>query len=129
MLTAIILIVGGILGAASMIVKKKPEAAAIIGKIAPFQGIIGIGMLIWGVIDLLAAIGFMAFGILPLIFAIVEIVLGFLLGFNLIAKFMGEKGEAIFTKIAPMQGIFGIIAILLGILALLFNFGIVLIWF
>lgn len=126
-ITIIALILGGALGAASMIIKKKPEAAEIIGKIAPFQGIIGIALLVWGVIDLLSAfglLGFGLFGILYLATAIIMIVLGFILGFNLIAKFMGEKGEAIFTKLAAFQGIFGILAILLGIFWLIGNFGI-----
>ena len=128
-ITIIALILGGALGAASMIIKKKPEAAEIIGKIAPFQGIIGIALLVWGVIDLLNAFSLLSLwggilGILALVTAIVEIILGFILGFNLVAKFMGEKGEALFTKLAVFQGIFGIIGILLAIFWLLFSFGI-----
>lgn len=128
-ITFIALIVAGALGAASIIVGKKPEAAQIIGKIAPVQGVIGIGLLVWGVIRLLAAFGDGVLGsglpgILVFITTIIMILLGFILGFNLIAKFMGEKGEAIFTKLAAFQGIIGIIGIILGLFWILSSFGI-----
>jgi hypothetical protein len=130
-ITFIALIVAGALGAASIIVGKKPEAAQIIGKIAPFQGIIGIGLLVWGVISLIRALGygvlvgdFIIPGILVLATTIIMILLGFILGFNLIAKFMGEKGEQLFTKLAAVQGIIGIIGIILGLFWILSSIGI-----
>jgi len=122
----IVLVVGGILGAAALIIKKKPSAAELIGKLTPWQGWIGILLLLWGIWYLIQSFSWMAyglFGIFLLITAIVEIVLGFLLGFSLIAKFAGEKGEKIFNAVSPFQGIFGIIAILLGIYWLLTGFG------
>ncbi len=126
-ITPIILIVGGALGAASLIIKKKPEAAAIIGKISPYQGIIGIVLLVWGIIKLLSAFAWLSEGLAGIVgfaTAIVMILLGFLLGFSLIAKFLGEKGESIFSKISPFQGTLGIIGILTGLFWLIANFGI-----
>ena len=72
----------------------------------------------------LALLGLGLIGIFYLATACVEIVLGFLLGFSLIAKYTGEKGEKIFKAVSPFQGIFGIIAILLGLFWLLTGFGI-----
>lgn len=125
-ITPIVLIVGGVLGAASLIIKKKPEAAEIIGKISPYQGIIGIVLLGWGIYSLLGAfalLGLGLYGVLFFITTIVMILLGFLLGFSLIAKFLGEKGESIFKKISPFQGTLGIIGVLVGLFWLLANFG------
>jgi hypothetical protein len=119
----IILIIGGVLGAAALIIKKKPSAAELIGKLTPWQGWIGVVMLIGGVWHLFWALSG-ALSIMLIITFVVEIVLGFLLGFSLIAKFAGEKGEKIFNAVSPFQGIFGIIAILLGIYWLLTWFGI-----
>ncbi|MCK4595086.1 hypothetical protein KAU45_11330 [bacterium] len=126
-ITYLALIVGGVLGAASLIIKKKPEAADIIGKISPYQGIIGIVLLVWGIIKLLSAFAWLGAGLAGIVgfaTAIVMILLGFLLGFSLIAKFLGEKGENLFKKISPFQGILGIIGILVGLFWLLANFGI-----
>jgi hypothetical protein len=126
-ITYLLLIVAGVLGAASLIIKKKPEAANIIGKISPYQGIIGILLLLWGIWNLIKAFGWFVAGlpgIIAFATAIVMIILGFLLGFSLIAKFLGEKGESVFKKLSPFQGTFGILGILLGLFWLLANFGI-----
>jgi hypothetical protein len=123
----VILIVGGILGAAGLIIKNKPSAAELIGKLTPWQGWIGILLLLWGIWDLIQSFGLLALGLIGIFYlatACVEIVLGFLLGFSLIAKYTGEKGEKIFKSVSPFQGIFGIIAILLGLFWLLTGFGI-----
>ena len=48
-ISVLILLAGGILGAANLIVAKKPDAKVLIEKLTPFQGIIGIVMLVWGV--------------------------------------------------------------------------------
>jgi hypothetical protein len=123
----VILIIGGILGAAALIIKSKPSAAELIGKLTPWQGWIGILLFLWGIWDLINSFSWLGIGLIGifyLITACVEIVLGFLLGFSLISKYAGEKGEKIFNAISPFQGIFGIIAILLGIFWLLTAFGI-----
>ena len=123
-----VLIIGGVLGAAGLIIKSKPSAAELIGKLTPWQGWIGVIMFlggIWHLIWFFSLIGIVGFWLIfTLITAIVEIVLGFLLGFSLIAKFAGEKGQKIFNAISPFQGIFGIIAILLGLFWLLNWFGV-----
>ena len=126
------LLLGGILGAAGMIVKNKPSAADAIAKLTPWQGYIGIVLLLWGIWDLIQSFSLLSFwggilGILALATAIVEIVLGIVLGWSLIVKYSkgaADKMESVYGKLVPLQGIFGILAILLGIFWLLFNFGI-----
>ena len=59
--------------------------------------------------------------------AIAEIVLGIVLGWSLIVKYSGgaaEKMESTYAKLVPLQGIFGILSILLGIFWLLVRFNI-----
>ena len=123
----IALIIGGVLGAAGLIVKNKPSAAELIGKITPWQGWIGILLLIWGIWTVIGSFGTMALlglvGILILITGIIEIILGILLGWSLIVKYTGgggEKGQQVYNKLVPFQAIFGIIGICAGIFWFLF---------
>jgi hypothetical protein len=123
----IALLIGGILGAAGLIVRGRPTAAELIGKITPWQGWIGVILLLWGIWTIIGSFGTMVLlpliGLLILITGILEVVLGFLLGWSLIVQWTGgggEKGEAMYKKISPFQGIFGIIAICAAIFWFLF---------
>lgn len=130
LLFALLLIVAGILGAASLIVAKQPNAREVIAKLTPFQGIIGIILLIWALIvfifRILPAIGFMLqwaplTGILILATFLVAIALGFLLGYGLIAQNAlknpgaAASGEAMRMKLAKYQGPLGLLGIGLGL--------------
>jgi hypothetical protein len=64
-----------------------------------------------------------------LVGSVVEMVLGFILGYGLIAKYIfsksdaaREKGEAIIAKLAPVQGVIGIIGIIVGIWVIIASF-------
>ncbi|GAA5107057.1 hypothetical protein GCM10023211_07730 [Orbus sasakiae] len=134
MLEAILLIVSGILAVPSLLLSKKPDAKATLDKITPFQGWIGVVILIWGLwsaIYLLINIGtffgngFVGLWILLAAIAVVESVLGFILGFNLINTYVlsknaksEEKGQQLLAKLLPLQGTFGIAAIILGVVAI-----------
>ena len=130
LLFALLMIVAGVLGAAALIIKNKPDARELIGKLVPFQGIIGIVLLIWSLIMLiriLPYIGllmqFAAFSALIAILALlVGIALGFLLGYGLINQYVLSKnagaaagGAGVQAKLATYQGPLGIVAIVLGI--------------
>lgn len=135
LLFALLLIVAGILAAASLIVQKQPNAKEMIDKLVPFQGIIGIVLLLYGIYWLL-------FWILPylgawmrmspilglgaLLASLVAIGLGFLLGYGLIAQYAlsnnadaARKGEAMRMKLAGIQGPLGLAGIVLGLWVLL----------
>lgn len=140
MLYGILLIILGILAVPSLILAKKPNAKELLDKIAPFQGIIGVIFCLWGVwntiwsiIGLAAYISYglwgIVFGVTNLACAIVMAVLGFLLGYGLIAKYAlskneaaKAKGEQLLAKLAPMQGKFGILAIILGVWCIICSF-------
>jgi len=131
--TVLVLLAGGLLGASNIVLGKRPDAKPLIDKLTPYQGYIGVILLIWGVIDLinfLRALG--AFGAAPflmLIFLLVvvcELGLGFLLGYGLIMKFVGgkspeatAKAEQVRAKLLPYQGPLGLTAIVLVVVYLI----------
>ena len=138
-LLGILLIIAGILAAASLIVAKQPNAADAIKKLVPFQGIIGIILLLWGLYALL-------FGILPyfgiwlqivpiralaaLAASLVAIGLGILLGYGLISQYALSKnadaarsGEAVRAKLTGVQVPLGIAGIILGLWVLVSFMG------
>jgi hypothetical protein len=131
LLFALLLIVAGVLGAASLIVAKQPNAREVIAKLTPFQGIIGIILLIWSLVVflfyVLPIIGplmsyFPLRGLLVILTFLVAIALGFLLGYGLIAQYALNKnagaaagGEAMRMKLAKYQGPLGLLGIGLGL--------------
>lgn len=132
MLYAILLIILGILAVPSLIVSKKPNAKELIDKIAPFQGWLGLVFCvigIWGIITSILSIGLLTSApilwIIALAVALVEACLGFILGYNLIVKYIlskneaaAAKGEQVLAKLLPLQGKLGIAAIVIGLLAI-----------
>lgn len=124
MIGLIIGILGGILCLASLIAKKQPNATEWINKIAPYQGWIGIVLLIWGVFDLFQISTVLSYGnILVIIFwasmTASEIICGFLLSFGLIIHYTSkdnstpnEKANRIKNKLANYQILFGTLLII-----------------
>ena len=119
----IISLLGGILAAASMIVQFKADAKQAIEKLTPYQGIVGLVLLGWGVWGLIQVIRAMSYGVLPVIPTIVvalQVIVGFLLSFGLLSQLLlskseeaQQKGESIRAKLAPFQGILGLALIAL----------------
>jgi len=127
-LAAITLIIMGILAAPSIIVSRKPDAQQIIDKIVPFQGWIGIIGGLWGIWILIWTLRYaILIRIVPLwwltmlAMSIMFILLGFLLGYSLIAKAVAKSEEAaakaaqLRAKLASVSGKLGIIAIILAL--------------
>jgi glucan phosphoethanolaminetransferase (alkaline phosphatase superfamily) len=135
LLLAILLIAAGVLAAASLIVAKQPNAQEAINKLVPYQGIIGIILLLWGLFvllfRLLSVLGLLLqyaplTGIGMLLACLVAIALGILLGYGLISKYALSKnadaarsGEMVRTKLVGIQVPLGIAGIVTGIWALL----------
>ena len=129
-ITIIVLLAGGILGAANLIVAKKPNAQELIDKLTPYQGYIGVVLVVWGIVDVIRLIPSLgAFGSAPFwmlvwtVTALTELALGFLLGYGLISKYALsknpqalEKGQQLRAKLAVYQGPLGLVAIVLAIL-------------
>jgi hypothetical protein len=124
------LIVLGILGAASLIIAKRPDAKDMIDKIVPYQGWFGAASVIYGIFDLIQAVlgmGVMSAGILGLVFwilwlaaGLLQISLGLLLGVGVMKSFIKDataksKLDQTVVKLAPFQGTLGIISIAVGV--------------
>ncbi|NDV67570.1 hypothetical protein [Dysgonomonas sp. 25] len=122
----------GILAVPSLLLSKRPDAKEMLDKIVPYQGWIGVVAFlygIWNLIDLITHIDYLTAGPLFLIFwvlylaiVVVELGLGFLLGYGLISKYAlskneaaKAKGEEMLAKVAPLKGKLGILAIIVGI--------------
>lgn len=127
----IALLLIGILGAANLIIARLPAAKEYIAKIAPYQGWIGLVSIIlgaWSIFDLLIPsirwmTDFPLRGVLGIATTVVLLLLGFLLGLGMIKTFVKDpqtqaKLDQMAAKLAPYQGIMGIIAIVLAILDL-----------
>jgi hypothetical protein len=126
MLDGLLTIAGGILAASALIIARKPNAQALIDKMTPAMGWIGVVMFFWGVWNLIflrPPAGLMnpislvvGFGLVTM-----QLVVGFLLGFGLITKWTLRgnamamaRGQAIRHKLAAYQGTFGLVAIATG---------------
>jgi len=138
-LLALLLIIAGALAIPSMIAKKQPNAGEALAKLVPYQGIIGIVLLLWGLWMLFTDVlggGFTLlsyisplWGILYLLTDIVSIALGALLGYGLIAKYAlsgnaeaAKGGAAVHAKLASVQVPLGIAGIALGIFLIVLRF-------
>jgi len=131
----IILILGGILAAASLIVAKKPDAAKLIAKIQPYQATLGIILLVWNIywIIYIGPGNLFRFGGAPvtalvLLAAIFSgLLLGIMFGMPMVAKLSASgaaKGEELGKKLAPYQVLIGLIAMGSGLWWLLLNLSI-----
>jgi hypothetical protein len=132
----ILLILGGMLASASVIVAKRPDAKAMIAKLVPFQALIGIGLLGFGV---LGGIHFREILLNPkvygdmynaILWAMVagSLLLGLMFGMPMVARLSpggAAIGEELAKKIAPFQAMIGGVAILAGLGGLLLLVGII----
>src|SRR4051794_1205274 len=97
-LWSVALIICGLIAAASLVIKKQPNAKELIDKLVPYQGWIGLVVCVlglWSIIFWLSWISLIR--VIPmhylvyLLVALVETALGFLLGYGLINKFVLSK--------------------------------------
>ncbi len=129
MIYGITLIILGLLAAPSLLLSKKPNAKELLDKITPYQGWIGLLFCFWGVwgtIQAVLNIGYLntfpIWWITWMASSIVEAVLGFILGYGMINKFLlskneeaKQKGEKLLAKLAPIQGRLGLAGVFVGI--------------
>ncbi len=133
MLGAIIAIVGGLIATSSVIVAKKPNAKELLDKLTPFQGWIGLVLTfwgIWGIIQSFLSIGYIGlFWAIGLGVSVAEFIVGFLLAYGLISKYLLEKnetakqkGQELRLKLTKYQIPAGFVLIVLGVLAIVLRF-------
>jgi hypothetical protein len=116
----------GILGASNLIIARKPDARELIAKLAPYQGWIGAVSALWGVWGMVSAV--LSIGLLtvaPILWvtytasAVVQAALGLLLGIGVLKTFIKQpqavaKMDMLVTRLAPKQGVLGLISIGVG---------------
>jgi len=136
MLSGLITIAGGILAASALIIARRPSAKDLIDKLTPYQGWIGIVMFFWGVWEVLGCVRFLGllsqrplFWLFWLACGLADLTVGFLLGFGLMTKYaLGKnpaalaRGQQIRAKLATYQGVFGLFAIAMGALYIVWLF-------
>ncbi|MBK9030724.1 MAG: hypothetical protein IPL61_05190 [Myxococcales bacterium] len=131
-ITVIALIAAGILALAGIIIAQKPQAKDLIDKLVPFQGFIGVGLLVWGVINAIKFLPKMSdmtqsnfpMSILLAVVStlVAELGLGFLFGMPMVAKWIpGEtpaeqKAMEMQQKLLPFQTLLGVVAIVAAVL-------------
>jgi len=132
MIFGIALIILGLLAAPSVLLSKKPNAKELLDKLVPYQGWAGVVFClwgIWGIISSILSISLLSIGLWGIIYwvtllvvSVVCAVLGFILGYSLIVKYVlskneaaSAKGEQVLAKLRPLQGTLGIIGIIAGV--------------
>ncbi len=129
LITALALIVCGVLAAASLIGKMQPDSQRFIDKLVPYQGWIGFIVCLWGAWTIISAVLHLnLLHIVPIWWAtflatgVLEFGLGFLLGFGLLTKYLLSKneeamakGQMLRAKLANVQIPMGLIGIGLGV--------------
>ena len=116
----------GVLAASNLIIARRPDAAELIGKLAPYQGWIGVASLFWGVWGIISCVLNMGWMTTAPIFwfswladSVLLAALGLLLGVGVLKTFIkdaraNEKMDLTIAKLAPYQGTLGLGAIGLG---------------
>lgn len=123
----ILTIASGLIVASPLIVAKKPNAKEIFARIAPYQGVLGVGVLALGILWLIrwlplmgASIGSIH-GLIVLGMIAANITLGFLLGFGLLSGILAKnptakaKSQEIIAKLTAIQVPLGVTAVGLGV--------------
>jgi len=125
------LIVLGILGAAGLIISKKPSAKELIDKLTPYQGWIGFVSAWWGIWGIIGALRLMSWSmgaaLTWMIVGAVQFCLGMILGVGVIKTFVKNKDAQkkitdLVAKLIPFQGTLGLIAIGLGVWGIISSF-------
>lgn len=128
MIWGITLILLSIIAVPSLLLSKKPNAKELLEKVEPYQGWIGFVFCFWGVWGVISSLlNLKGLTIYPiwwitlLVGNFIEAILGFMLGFGLINKYVlsrtsagEEKGNQLREKLAPKQGVLGLVGIGVG---------------
>lgn len=122
----LLLILGGVLAAAGLIVAKRPDAAKYIEKIQPYQALIGFALLGVGVWTLLRWIAFLPGmikdkpfnGLVVVATIVASILLGCMFGMPILARMSAQgaqKGNELAQRMAPFQVLIGLVGIAAGV--------------
>lgn len=132
----LLLVLGGILAASAVIVAQKPNLGPWIEKLAPFQTLVGLGLVALGFIDGILLIPHITdvFRVNLLLAAVqlticgASILLGALFGMGPILQFLAgnaaaeRKAQEFVTNVAPYQALIGLAALASALLYALYRF-------
>lgn len=130
----LIAIVTGMLAAASVVIKKSPDAANLIAKMRPYEASIGAASLVLGILRLFnITLAFKAGLIWGLVFSACVascIVMGFLLGYPVIQNFLLDelsedakaKSGEMYERLTPYKVTSGLVAMGTGAYLILIGF-------
>ena len=135
MVEGLLMIVIGAIAAMSLITTIVKDSEKLLNVIVPFQGYLGIVAFIWGIWGLISCIlglGWIAqwpiWWITLLVMSLAETVIGFMLGFGLLSKYVlskneeaKKKAEETLAKLAPYKVTLGMIGIGAGVWSLIYN--------
>jgi hypothetical protein len=132
--TFVALLALGVLGAASLIVKKKPEAKDLIDKLAKSSGYIGVVAALWGLWTIINCLRYTQllsisalFWISWLAIGLVLAGLGFIFGWGMITTYLSEeakaKGEELRQKLVGYQLTLGLVSLGLAVWWLVMRFA------
>ncbi|MEI6866066.1 hypothetical protein [Flavicella sp.] len=124
MISGIIAILGGLIAASSLIISQKPNAQELLDKLTPYQGWIGVILTFWGTWGIILSVlnlGNIGISwILYLAVSAVEFIVGFILAYSLISKYLleknetaKEKGQKLRAKLVVYQVPAGIVSLVL----------------
>ena len=134
MINGIWLVILGVLGASSLIIARRPDAADMIGKLAPIQGWMGVFSAIYGVWGLISSVlGIALLALAPiwwitlLASSVILTGLGLLLGVGVMKTFIKDptanaKLDQTITKLSPYQGTLGLAGIGVGLWTIIASF-------
>ena len=134
----IVLVLGGILAVSALIVAQKPNAQALIQKLAPYQTMIGLALVALGIVDGIRLLPHVAdafktnllLAAVELTICGVSILLGALFGMGPIMHFFAgnraaeEKVHELVMKVAPYQVLIGLAGLAGALLYFLYRFHI-----
>ncbi|WP_159023947.1 hypothetical protein [Formosa sp. L2A11] len=135
MIFGITLILLSFIAVPSLLLSKKPNAHELLEKIEPYQGWIGLVCCfygVWGIVFSILNLGWIStfpiwWGTL-LAGNVIQAILGFMLGFSLLNKYVlsksdsaKEKAVILREKLAPKQGKLGLIGLFVGIWMIIAN--------
>lgn len=121
------LVLLGVLGAASLITARRPDTRGLIDRLAPYQGWIGALSVIWGVVEVVAALlDATLVRVRPLAWLVwlvdglLLVSLGLLLGAGVIKSFVAsaavhERIDRVNLRLVPYQAGLGVAAIVVGL--------------
>lgn len=126
LLVPILAIVTGSLAAASVVIKKSPDAAQLIQKIKPYEASIGAASLIAGLLSLLSIGAYFKanfiYGSISTACIVSCIVMGFLLGYPVLQDFLLDelsedaraKSKEMYERLTPYKITAGLVAMSTG---------------